>query len=92
MNSSLHNTTLTAHINTSKRYTTNIPYNHKLRVALQCGGEVIRSWILGELWNLIGREQHYVPVVVYTTVKSPLMENIGHGWKNDMDVNVADTF
>ena len=29
--------------------------------------------------NLIGREQHSCPVVVYTTVKSPLVENIVHG-------------
>ena len=38
------------------------------------------------------REQHSCPVVVYTTGKSPLVENIVHCWKNDMDANVADTY
>ena len=31
-------------------------------------------------------------MVVYTTTKSPLVENIIHGLKNDLDANVADTF
>ena len=38
-----------------------------------------------EFQNLIGREQHSSLVVVYTTTKSHLVENI------DMDANMADT-
>ena len=52
-----------------------------IRTALHYGGEVHRSWILGELWNLIGREWHSCPVMVHTTTKSPLMKNFVHGWK-----------
>ena len=63
-----------------------------LRAALHYSGEVHRSCILGEFQNLVGQEQHLCPVVVYTTTKSPLVEKIVHGWKNDMDANVATFF
>ena len=38
-----------------------------IRAALHYGEEIHRSWILGELWNLIGREWHSCPVMVKTT-------------------------
>ena len=69
-----------------------ITYEVELRAALHYGGEVHRSWILGEFYNLIGREQHTWPVVVYTTSKSPLVENIVHGWRNDNGCQHGDTF
>ena len=52
-----------------------------LRDGLHYGGEVHRSWILGEFKILIGQEQHSCPVVIYSAPKSPLVENIVHGWK-----------
>ena len=42
-----------------------------------------------EIW-LAEATTHTCPVMVYTTAKSPLVENIVHGWKNDMDTNVTD--
>ena len=65
----------------------------RLGATLHYGGEVHRLWILGEFQKLIGQEQHSCPVVVYTMAKiHQRVENIIHGWKNDMDVNMADTF
>ena len=34
----------------------NVSIHANLRAALHYGGEVHRSWFLGDLWNLMGRE------------------------------------
>jgi hypothetical protein len=39
-----------------------------------------------------GWEWGSCPVEVYTKVKSSLVENFAHGWKNDMAANVATLF
>ena len=47
-----------------------------LRAGLHYAWEVHRSWILGDFYNLIGREHNSCPVVVYSTAKSPLVKNM----------------
>jgi hypothetical protein len=63
-----------------------------LRASLYYGGKGHRSRILGEFWNMIGQEWKSCLVEVYTTVKSPLMENLVHGWKNELATNMAALF
>ena len=60
-----------------------------LRAALHYSRKDHQSRIVREFWNMIGWEWSSCLVEVYTTVKSQLVENFTHRWKNEMAANMA---
>ena len=64
----------------------------RLSTALHYDGEVHRSWIPGEFWNLISREQHSCPMIDLHYGQEVFGREHCTRWKNDMDANVATLF